>query len=48
MLTSNPLVKKLLWSGVYAGFGAVGTMAARRAASGVWRRTTGEEPPTKT
>jgi len=41
------MLRKLLWSGLYAGFGAAATMAARRAASRVWRVATGEEPPTK-
>ena len=41
------MLRKLLWSLLYAGFGAVATVAARRGASGVWRLLTGEEPPTK-
>ena len=41
------MLRKALWSGLYAGFGAVATIAARRAASTVWRIGTGEEPPTK-
>ena len=32
---------------LYAGLGAVSTMAARRLASKIWRVATGEEPPTK-
>ena len=40
------MLRKALWSGVYAGFSAAATMAARRAASKVWRIGTGEEPPT--
>jgi hypothetical protein len=43
----NQLVRKLLWTGLYAGFGALASIAARRAASRVWRGATGEEPPTK-
>jgi hypothetical protein len=41
------VLRKLLWSGLYAGFAAAATMAARRAASRVWRLATGEEPPAK-
>lgn len=41
------MLRKLLWSGLYAGIGAVATMGARRAASSIWRVATGEEPPAK-
>jgi hypothetical protein len=41
------MLRKVMWSGLYAGLGAVSTMAARRMASKVWRVATGEEPPTK-
>jgi hypothetical protein len=41
------MLRKVMWSGLYAGLGAVATMATRRAASGIWRVATGEEPPTK-
>jgi hypothetical protein len=41
------MLRKLLWSGLYAGLGAAATMAARRTASRIWRLATGEEPPTK-
>jgi len=43
----SPMLRKLLWTALYAGLGAAATMAARRAASGIWRVTTGEEPPSK-
>jgi hypothetical protein len=39
------LTRKLAWTALYSGVAAVATMAARRLASGVWRKTTGEEPP---
>jgi hypothetical protein len=42
-----PLVRKAVWTGLYAGLGALATLAARRTASVIWRRATGEEPPTK-
>jgi hypothetical protein len=41
------MLRKLLWAGIYAAFGAGATLAARRAASGIWRVATHEEPPTK-
>jgi hypothetical protein len=45
--TVSRLMRKAIWTGLYAGLGALATMAARRTASLIWRRTTGEEPPTK-
>ncbi|MES1246171.1 MAG: DUF4235 domain-containing protein [Actinomycetota bacterium] len=41
------MVRKLLWSGLYAALGAAATIGARRVASSVWRLATGEEPPAK-
>jgi hypothetical protein len=41
------MLRKLLWIGLNAGLAAISTMAARRAASGIWRVSTGEEPPKK-
>lgn len=41
------MLRKILWSGLYAGLGAAATMGARRVASAVWRLATGEEPPAK-
>ncbi len=41
------MLRKLLWSVLYAGLGALATMGARAAASRVWRVATGEEPPSK-
>jgi hypothetical protein len=40
------MLRKLLWTGLYASLGAAATMAARRASSKIWRIATGEEPPT--
>ena len=39
------LVKKLVWSGLLAGFGALATMATARVAAVVYRRIFGEDPP---
>ncbi len=41
------MLRKLLWTGLYAALSAAGTIAARRAASQIWRIATGETPPTK-
>lgn len=41
------MLRKLLWTGLYAGLGAVATMGARRTASSIWRIATGEEPPVR-
>jgi hypothetical protein len=39
------VLRKLLWSGLYALLAATATMVARRVASKVWRVATGETPP---
>jgi hypothetical protein len=41
------VIRKLLWTGLYAGLGAAATIGARAVASRVWRVATGEEPPVK-
>jgi hypothetical protein len=41
----NALVKRLMWSGLVAGIGALAAVAANRVAATVWRRVFGEEPP---
>jgi hypothetical protein len=41
----NEMVKRLVWTGLLAGFGALSSILAQRAASLVWRRVFGEEPP---
>jgi hypothetical protein len=41
------MLRKLLWSTLYAGLAAGSALVARRAASGIWRLATGEAPPTK-
>jgi len=41
------MLRKLLWTALYAGLGAAATIAARRVASRLYRIATGEEPPTK-
>jgi hypothetical protein len=41
----NPMMKKLAWSGLVAGLGALATIAANRVAVSVWRRMFNEDPP---
>ncbi len=39
------MVKRMMWSGLLAGVGALSSLLAHRVAGGVWRRLFGEEPP---
>ena len=39
------LVKRLVWAGLLAGFGALASIATARAAAMVFRRAFGEDPP---
>jgi hypothetical protein len=41
----NDLVKRLLWSGLVAGIGALAAIVANRVAATVWRRVFDEDPP---
>ena len=41
------MLRKALWTGLYAGLAAVSTLLTRRLASKIWRVATGEAPPTK-
>jgi hypothetical protein len=41
----NDLAKRLVWSGLLAGFGAVATMITTRVAALAYRRIFGEDPP---
>jgi hypothetical protein len=41
----NDVVKRLAWSGLLAGVGALSTIVASRLAAAIWTRVTGEEPP---
>jgi hypothetical protein len=38
-------MKRLLWSGLLAGAGALATVASTRVASLIWKRVFGEDPP---
>jgi hypothetical protein len=39
------VVKRLMWSGLQAGLGAVAAIFMQRVATLVWRRVFDEEPP---
>jgi hypothetical protein len=41
------MLRKLAWTALYGILGAAATLVARRAAAGIWRIATGEQPPTK-
>lgn len=44
-MSESPLVKRLMWSGLLAGLGAVASVATTRTATLIWKRVFGEEPP---
>jgi hypothetical protein len=44
-MTDNDMVKRLMWSGLLAGLGALASIATSRVAAEIWRRTFGEDPP---
>jgi hypothetical protein len=41
----NDLTKRLMWSGLLAGVGALMTIAANRIAAEIWTRVFKEDPP---
>jgi hypothetical protein len=41
----NELVKRLLWSGMLAGLGALATIATTRIATVIWVKIFDEDPP---
>jgi hypothetical protein len=44
-MRESPLAKRLLWSGLLAGVGALTSLVATRVAGLIWMRVFGEEPP---
>jgi hypothetical protein len=42
---SNDLTKRLMWSGLLAGIGALTTIVANRVATVIWIKIFDEEPP---
>jgi hypothetical protein len=45
LMSESDLVKRLMWSGLLAGIGALASIATQRIASMIWVRAFGEEPP---
>jgi hypothetical protein len=41
----NELVRKLIWSGLLAGTGALASIVAHKAATAIWFRIFKEDPP---
>lgn len=41
----NDLVKRLMWSGLLAGVGAIASIVTQRTATLIWKRIFDEEPP---
>jgi hypothetical protein len=44
-MTDNEIVKRLAWSGLLAGVGALASIVTTRIAAMVFRRVFGEDPP---
>ncbi|MEA2480384.1 MAG: hypothetical protein QOJ07_2306 [Thermoleophilaceae bacterium] len=42
---SNDLTKRLMWSGLLAGVGALTTIVANKLATQIWIKIFNEEPP---
>jgi hypothetical protein len=45
MSMENEMVKRLVWSALLAGMGALTSIVANRLATVVWKRVFDEEPP---
>jgi hypothetical protein len=45
LMAESDLVKRLMWSGLLAGIGAIASIATQRIATMIWVRAFGEEPP---
>jgi hypothetical protein len=41
----NEIAKRLIWSGLLAGLGALASIATTKVATLIWRRVFGEDPP---
>lgn len=44
-MNESPLIKRLMWSGLMAGTGALATLLASRVSALIWKRMFDEEPP---
>jgi hypothetical protein len=45
LMAESDLVKRLVWSGLLAGIGALASIATQRIATMIWVRAFGEDPP---
>ncbi len=41
----NQITKRLIWTGLVAGIGALSSVVAMRLSSAIWRQLFGEDPP---
>jgi hypothetical protein len=44
-MAESPLLKRVMWSGLLAGTGALATLLAARLSAVIWKRVFDEEPP---
>jgi hypothetical protein len=44
-MTESPLIKRLIWTGLLAGLGALASLASTKVAAVIWQRVFDEEPP---
>ena len=44
-MMQSDLAKRLMWSGLLAGIGALASVATQKLATVIWVRAFGEEPP---
>jgi hypothetical protein len=44
-MAESPLVKRILWSGLLAGTGALATLLAARLSAVIWKQVFDEDPP---
>jgi hypothetical protein len=44
-MSDNYVMKRLMWSGLLAGLGAIASVATARIAAIIWRRLFDEDPP---
>jgi uncharacterized membrane protein len=44
-VSQNEVVKRLMWSGLLAGLGAIASVATMRLATFIWHRVYDEDPP---
>ena len=44
-MNESPLMKRLVWSGLLAGTGALATLLAARLSAFIWKRVFDEDPP---